>query len=281
MNFHFSSEILAKPDKRVYLLIGILFLLVCMTIVQDRLEANLRQSSFYFSESFLFSSFWWLFLPFLMVQFRVTRKSSLKIYHIPVVILIPVVLHLFTYPGLVWLISNLFYPHTFRYGQTFQYAVSQLLIPLFLMYTISVFLFPLFRKKTGTMKAQVADPEISIPPVYRSVMVVSEGNKRISIPVKDIEYFSANPPYIGIHFCGKRYLHNETLKSVSEKINPEEFIRIHKSTIVNIGQVHSYVSRFNGDYDLTLKSGISLRLSRNYASAFKSRFQNSHQDTTE
>ncbi|MGH9949634.1 MAG: LytR/AlgR family response regulator transcription factor, partial [Pyrinomonadaceae bacterium] len=79
----------------------------------------------------------------------------------------------------------------------------------------------------------------------------------------------------------KRYLHNETLKSILETLDNETFVRIHKSLIVNISNVRSYKSRLNGDYDLTVADGTSLRLSRTYAATFKEKFRRGHQDTTD
>lgn len=60
-----------------------------------------------------------------------------------------------------------------------------------------------------------------------------------------------------------------------------KFIRIHKSNLVNIDFVESFVSRFNGDYDLTLSNNVTLRISRNYAADFKKAFKQSHHLTKE
>ncbi|WP_373495805.1 LytTR family DNA-binding domain-containing protein [Aquiflexum sp.] len=103
----------------------------------------------------------------------------------------------------------------------------------------------------------------------------------MSIYTNEILFISSNPPYINIHLTAKKYIHKETLKSVSGKLDHEIFVRIHKSTIVNINKVYSYRSRLNGDYDLTLADGTELRLSRNYSSVFKEKFKAIHQDTQE
>ncbi len=93
-------------------------------------------------------------------------------------------------------------------------------------------------------------------------------------------YFSANPPYINLHLEGKKYLYNETLKSISVKLNPEQFVRVHKSTIVNIKMVASFTTRLNGDYDLTLNNYTQIRVSRNFAADFKDLFNKTHHLTT-
>jgi DNA-binding LytR/AlgR family response regulator len=118
------------------------------------------------------------------------------------------------------------------------------------------------------------------PNSHLKSLLVMDNNERIVISTADILYFSANSPYINIHHKQKRYLHNETLKSLSQRLDNELFVRVHKSVIVNIKNVQSYKSRLNGDYDLTMADGKEVRLSRNYASIFKQKFENAHQDTT-
>jgi two-component system LytT family response regulator len=54
------------------------------------------------------------------------------------------------------------------------------------------------------------------------------------------------------------------------------FVRIHRSTIVNIQSVSKWTSRGNGDYDLLMSEGTLLRLSRNYAQAFREAMEKPH-----
>lgn len=115
---------------------------------------------------------------------------------------------------------------------------------------------------------------------FISTILVTDGNKKQNITVLEILYFSANPPYINIHLEGKKHLYNATLRSISIKLNPEKFVRVHKSTIVNIEMVTSYTTRLNGDYDLTMKNNVQLRVSRNFATDFKNLFNKTHHLTT-
>jgi DNA-binding LytR/AlgR family response regulator len=61
------------------------------------------------------------------------------------------------------------------------------------------------------------------------------------------------------------------LKSLENQLDKKQFIRIHKSHIINLQKIISYQSRQNGDYDVTLSDGTVLRVSRNYAKDFKSK----------
>jgi len=253
---------------------------VLLTLTQDFLRANLNHTGYYFSESFMFSSFWWIFAPLLVVQYYAVKHIGTKSMAIQLVIIILASLvHLFVFPLIVWSISKTFYYHTFAIQQTLRYAISEHSYQLVFFYSIPLLLYQ-FLTKTIQSGDQISESE---PPgvtnTFIETIMVSEGNKKYPVAVADILYFSANPPYINIQLEEKRYLQNETLKSIAAQLNPEQFIRIHKSTIVNMKWVVFYTSRLNGDYDLTMKNGEKLRVSRNFAFAFKEKFQESHRLT--
>ena len=263
--------------KALIVLTTLVIALVAFTILQDFLYAYYRRTSFYFSESYIFSSFWWLFIPLLYAQYVFVHRFSIKnLFSQIVVVTLPVILHLFAYPALVWLISELFYYHTFRYVQTLQYNLSLNLYKLVFLYTVPVMAYLYFRKKAQIKNQEAAPVTTTDEHAAETVFIVSEGSRKIRIEIADIQYFSAQTPYISIHTKKRKYLYNETLKSVSGKIDSNVFVRIHKSVIVNINQVQFYTSRLNGDYDLTMCDGEQLRVSRNYAAGFKKQFRQSH-----
>lgn len=268
----------AVHKKIVLTLVVSVSAIVILTMLQDKVEAGFKNSAFYFSESFIFTSFWWLFVPLIYLQWKIfTEKQS---HHFTTLILltaIPIVLHSIFYPGLVWLISRLFYYHTFNFNQTFRFGLSNYGYQLIVFYTAPVLLFQWMRNRDSNTSNKTTNREIPLV----SGLIVSEGRKKINIPISSIVYISSSTPYISIHAGNKKFLSNETLKSVEEKLPPDQFIRIHKSTIVNINMVASFQSRLNGDYDLCLQDSTILRISRNYAAAFKNRFRETHRVTTE
>jgi hypothetical protein len=241
-------------------------------MVQDLLEANFNRSAFYFSESFIFSLFWWLFVPLLYAQYRfVETKNSRNLLAMIPLVALPVLFHLVAFPAVVWLVSSVLYFHTFRFQQTFQYGLSEYLLQLFLFYSIPVLALQYFKAKAQSRLTPNEESPMN-GTNQQTTLVVSEGGKRTRIAFADVHFITANPPYINIHHKQKKYLHNETLKSISERIGSNEFVRIHKSTIINMKEVQSYKSRLNGDDDVLMKNGTQLRLSRIYAPNFKGRF---------
>lgn len=244
--------------------------LMLSTLGLDLVYSHLHSTSYYLSESLLFSSFWFWFIPFLNVLFLVVSGNK----SIPVKILLTVIIwaaHLIIYPGSIWLLSYFTLSHTFPYSQTFYFGVTEYALKSALVYTLTIPLFFLVKSK------------IQKTPTASSLdcLMLTENNKTFNLETKDILYFSANSPYVSVHILAKKHLYSETLKGLEQKLDPAKFVRIHKSYIVNIVQVTSYQSRLNGDYDLTLTDNTVLRVSRNYAQTFKEIFKRSHPLSTE
>lgn len=188
--------------------------------------------------------------------------------------------HLFSYPALVWIISNIFYTHTFDYWQTFNFGLSAYFIKTVIIYGFSFVAFTLLYKKNQAQEIEKEFQERIEKQDFLSTLLISDSNyKKILLQVRDILYFSANTPYISIYHSSKMYLHTETLKSLEMQLDNKLFIRIHKSFIVNLSKITSIQSRQNGDYDITLSDNTILRVSRNYAKSFKPRFSDFHQLT--
>lgn len=274
-------EILAfnsLQQKRFMFLLTILTACSVLTMGLDLFESKFHNYSFYFFESFLFSSFWWLFIPLLYAQFFLANDPKTKA-SILLKVLLPTIIHLFAYPLLVWFISDLLYYHTFSYNQTFTYGLTEYAFLLCAVYTVPFLLYTSFKSTLSSKLNNSSIIDSTAPNCFVTSFIVLDGNKRTNINTKDIIFIASNPPYINIHHTTKKYIHKETLKSISEKIDTNIFVRVHKSTIVNITKVASYRSRLNGDYDLLMNDGMEIRLSRNFASNFRSLFSNIHQDT--
>jgi len=74
----------------------------------------------------------------------------------------------------------------------------------------------------------------------------------------------ADGDYVKIH-AGKRWhLLRETMKRLEAELDPGRFVRIHRSTIVNIERIRELQSYFRGEYVVILHDGTTLKLSRGY-----------------
>ena len=130
-------------------------------------------------------------------------------------------------------------------------------------------------KKAKTL-AQKTEPENEPNPLkpllefyrtfkkYRQRIPVKSKEKWLIIEVKDIVWLKASGPYVEIKFNKKIHLINDSLKQLEQELDPEQFIRIHRSTIVNLSHISSMEPYFNGEYFITLKDESRLKLSRKY-----------------
>jgi hypothetical protein len=219
-------------------------------------------------------------LPLLYTQYLISHILTKKYQQVVLIILLSL-LHLFIYPLVVLIISQVFFVHTFPFGQTFYYGLTEYSFVLLILYTVSFFIFEKLKKKTSHIKPLPNTLIEAKPQKFIQLLFITDGDRHLNIETKDIQFLTSNNPYVTIHHLEKRYLYNETLKAISQKLDSRIFVRIHKSTVVSLNHVQYYKSRLNGDYDLTMKDGSVLRLSRNFASDFKSKFKKSPQDTTD
>ncbi len=89
------------------------------------------------------------------------------------------------------------------------------------------------------------------------------------LPVQEVEWIESAGDYVYIHTKEQKHLVRDTLASFESKLNPSQFVRIHRSTIVNIEKVRSFRPNESGDYDVFLLNGQQLKLSRNYRTHFQ------------
>ncbi len=87
MNNYIEQQIISQTDYRqqisdgkrlLQMLASGLFVITIVTILQDLIHSRLNNYSFYFSESLLFKTFWFLFLPLLLVQFELFEENKYK-----------------------------------------------------------------------------------------------------------------------------------------------------------------------------------------------------------
>jgi two-component system LytT family response regulator len=93
------------------------------------------------------------------------------------------------------------------------------------------------------------------------IAVEMRGKLRV-VPVSDIDYIVASGPYAELYVADRRLLIRETMQTLEERLDPAVFLRIHRSVIVRIALVDTLHKGAGGDYEVQLKSGIRLRVSR-------------------
>jgi two-component system LytT family response regulator len=72
-----------------------------------------------------------------------------------------------------------------------------------------------------------------------------------------------------VHSSSQKHILRETLTALEQRIDPQKFIRIHRSTIVNVEKIKTLRLNEHSDFDVYLFSGVKLRLSRSYRAHFE------------
>ncbi len=84
------------------------------------------------------------------------------------------------------------------------------------------------------------------------------------IPVRDIDWISADGNYVRIHAGKSSHAHRETLLQLQRVLDPAMFVRVHRGVIVNIERVRELHPLFNGNAELVLHDGTRIGLSRRF-----------------
>lgn len=109
----------------------------------------------------------------------------------------------------------------------------------------------------GIVPAVVADPPVR-------PLVVRSGSQLIFLDPSEIDWVEASGVYVSVHVGGTKHLLRETLRHVEEQLDPTRFVRIHRSTILNVERVRKITPHFNGGAVVVLKDGTQLKMSRSY-----------------
>jgi two-component system, LytTR family, response regulator len=114
------------------------------------------------------------------------------------------------------------------------------------------------------------------PPAVRTARAQTRSSERLLVPrgeqlelidAASIHWLEADDNYVHVHTAGARYFVRRTLTDLLAQLGEQRFVRIHKSTAVNIGEVASLSPLFKGDHEVRLRSGEVLRLSRRFKDA--------------
>ena len=98
-------------------------------------------------------------------------------------------------------------------------------------------------------------------------LLVPDRDRLRLIDVASIVWLEAADNYVQVHTAERSYLLRRTLQDLHVQLGDERFVRIHRSTVVNLSQVGSLAPLFKGDYEIHLLDGRVLRLSRRYGDA--------------
>ena len=93
----------------------------------------------------------------------------------------------------------------------------------------------------------------------------------INLNVSDIDWIEAAGYYACVHAGSDTHVIRRTLLELEQDLGDERFIRIHRSTIVNLERIHGLELQNEGEYEVVLKSKVRLLLSRRFRKRLQDR----------
>jgi len=98
----------------------------------------------------------------------------------------------------------------------------------------------------------------------RTHLVVKTGTRSVLLQVARIEWLEAEGDYVRIHAGRETYLTRQTMNRIEAQLGAPRFVRVHRSTIVNVECIKEIHSMPGGDHAIALRDGTQVTLSRGY-----------------
>lgn len=99
---------------------------------------------------------------------------------------------------------------------------------------------------------------------YRTAFELKENGRSLTLEVRNIIMLSSNGNYVDLITDDRKYLYRGTMHTLEKELNPQEFIRIHRSHIVNARYIRSCHYLSNNEYKLQMKNGTTVVSGRGY-----------------
>ncbi len=122
------------------------------------------------------------------------------------------------------------------------------------------------RRPAGLLAASEEERSVTPMPARRHpewLLVKTDGRSRF-IRIRDIDWIESQKNDVLLHVGPASFLYHLSTSGIEAKLDSVRFMRIHRSTIVNLERIRDLYPLFNGDYGVTLKDGTTLTMSSTY-----------------
>lgn len=134
-----------------------------------------------------------------------------------------------------------------------------------------------FRKALARVRDRLSRPEAArdaLERVLRAVrpedrrplerLLVREGERMFFVPLREVVRLTAEGNYVRVITAKGSHLVRETLAGLEARLDPARFARVHRSEVVAVEAVAEIQPLFHGDYEVVLRNGDRVRMSRRY-----------------
>lgn len=138
-----------------------------------------------------------------------------------------------------------------------------------------------FERALARAKAQVRTPgggqeeilalleAMAAPNRFLKRLAVRSPGKTYFVNVSEIDWVGAAENYVELHVGDAAHLLHVRMNALEQSLDPRQFLRIHRSLIVNIGRIKELHSAMHGEYVVVMRNGVRLQSSRTYHAKLK------------
>jgi two-component system LytT family response regulator len=115
---------------------------------------------------------------------------------------------------------------------------------------------------------------IASPRRYLKRLAVRSAGKTVFVDVEDVDWLEAAENYVQLHAGRAGHLIHVTMNTLEKSLDPETFVRIHRSVIVNVNRIKELQPALHGEYTITLTNGVRLQSGRMYNAKLRTLAEN-------
>jgi len=116
----------------------------------------------------------------------------------------------------------------------------------------------------GAIASKIADMLVRSERVRGERFMIKSGGHITFLRTEEVDWVEAQGDYVCLHCQGKKHLMRDKIGHMENQFNGGTFVRIHRSTIVNVGRIKEMQPLFHGDYAVVLNDGTRLTMSRSF-----------------
>ncbi len=119
-------------------------------------------------------------------------------------------------------------------------------------------------RQLHALLAQVVAADATLKPFYADRLLVKADDRSLLLRAAEVDWFEADRNYVRVHVGRSVHLLREGISALEASLDPGQFARVHRSTIVNLDRIRELQPWFGGDFIVILKDGTRVKLSRTY-----------------
>jgi hypothetical protein len=148
-------------------------------------------------------------------------------------------------------------------------------IRTYLLFVGLISFYGFFLRRLQGEASLLAEPDEGPPlePVDRPErFLVRKLGKEFLIAAREIEWLQASGNYVNLHMRGRDYPLRATMAGIEERLDPQRFVRVHRSYLVNLDYLVEIEPLDTGDARLTMRDGATVPCSRRFRTQLRERF---------